>query len=315
MRKIGYDVINDVDDVCAFSTPSHSWRIFHTLKKVLLNLGFELSEKKLVPPSTKVSCLGIIFDTTNFTMSIPEDKLQKIRLLCAEWLHKTRVTKKELQSLLGLLLYVSKCIKAARVFLSRMLETLRKNHANKFITLDEDFKKDVRWFHEFVILFNGVSFFDKRPVKAMIELDASLTGLGAVWGEQVYVIPIEYYGDLTIVHLEMLNILVAVRLWGTLWKNHRVIIKCDNQAVVSVLNTGKSSDSILCAIARNILFQCAKFDINLRLIHVLGKNNELADTLSRWFQPNIKQELLYKKIPNPVWCNPPRTYLDINWCI
>ena len=37
------------------------------------------------------------------------------------------VTKSELQSLLGLLLYITKCVKPARFFLNRMLQLLRDN--------------------------------------------------------------------------------------------------------------------------------------------------------------------------------------------
>ena len=188
-------------------------------------------------------------------MSVPEEKLQKNRSLCTQWLEKSQATKRELQSLLGLLLYISKCIKAARVFLSRMLDTQRKHHNSSIITLDEEFKKDMRWFYKFVHIFNGVSFFDKRPVKATIELDASLNSLGAAWGELVYTVPLVMSEEnFSIVHWEMLNILVAIRVWGHQWESQKILFKCDNQAVVSVLNSGKSSDMTLSAIARNILF-------------------------------------------------------------
>ena len=101
----------------------------------------------------------------------------KIREMCKVWLDKDTASKKELQSLLGLLLYVSKCIRVARIFLSRMLDTLREHHEKNIIILDTEFKKDLLWFHTFAQQFNGVAFFDKRPVKALVELDASLTGM------------------------------------------------------------------------------------------------------------------------------------------
>ena len=54
---------------------------------------------------------------------------------------------------------------------------------------------------------------------AAIELDACLQGLGVVYMNQVYVIHIpQYCQHFSIVHLEMLNILVAVRVWGKNWK-------------------------------------------------------------------------------------------------
>ena len=97
MKKFyAYDVINYVDDVCAFSTPSQSEKLFQTLytkQYLLTDLGFKLSVKQLVSPSTRVSCLGIIFDIEKFTMSIPEEKIQKIRQLCEAWLNKDMASK------------------------------------------------------------------------------------------------------------------------------------------------------------------------------------------------------------------------------
>ena len=43
-----------------------------------------------------------------------------------------------------------------------------------------------------------------------------------------------------IVNLEMLNPLVAISLWGDQWSSQKVILNCDNQAVVSVLTNGKT---------------------------------------------------------------------------
>ena len=56
---------------------------------------------------------------------------------------------------------------------------------------------------------------------------------------------------------------------------------CDNEAVVSVLNAGKTRDPLLATISRNIFMVSAKHDISFRLIHVHGKHNVVADLLSR----------------------------------
>ena len=88
---------------------------------------------------------------------------------------------------------------------------------------------------------------DKRPIQATIELDACLTGIGACFQDAVYAYKFTSVPQtFSIVHLEMINILVALRLWGHCWKSKKIIIKCDNQAVVSVLNTGKAKDLDLC---------------------------------------------------------------------
>ena len=78
--------------------------------------------------------------------------------------------------------------------------------------------------------------YDHKKVDATLELDACLTGFGGCCGNLVYHLPIERgYNNWTIVHLEMVNILIAVRLSQRQWASSRVLIRCDNKAVVSVL--------------------------------------------------------------------------------
>ena len=69
------------------------------------------------------------------------------------------VRKKELQLLLGSLLYVAKCVKYARFFLNRMLTLLFENTGKKNIKITKEFKQDLNWFRKFVVVYNGVSFF------------------------------------------------------------------------------------------------------------------------------------------------------------
>ena len=53
------------------------------------------------------------------------------------------------------------------------------------------------------------------------------------------------YMNWTIVHLEMINILLVLHLFHNQWTSKKVLIHCDNQAVVTVLNTGKMRDPFL----------------------------------------------------------------------
>ena len=63
------------------------------------------------------------------------------------------------------------------------------------------------------------------------------------------------YLELQIVHLEMLNILAALKIWHHYWANKKVAIACDKLAVVQVLSSCRTRDLTLAAIARNIQFQ------------------------------------------------------------
>ena len=184
-----------IDDVIGFRTISTARRSFEALTKLLTNLGLDISIKKLVQPTTKVTCLGVEVDTKNFTVAIPSEKVAEILQKCHQWTGKTHSTKKDLQSLLGSLLYISKCVRSSRTFLNSVLDTLRRHFGTDKLTLDIDFHRDLNWLKKFLKKFNGTAFFYHRPVQATIELDACLQGLGAIYRNQVYAFPIPQYCD------------------------------------------------------------------------------------------------------------------------
>ena len=104
----------------------------------------------------------------------------------------------------------------------------------------------------------------------MVKLNWML--LGACFNNKLYAIPLHKgFNCFNMIHLEMLNVLVAIIVWSSQWKNKSTLIACDNQAVVSVINTGKTKDMILAAFGRNIAMEAALHDINLKMIHILGK--------------------------------------------
>ena len=164
--------VTDVTDPAVMnhdtSLPSKIFTAYDRLQELLGELGFTISQSKLISPSTEVTCLGILVNTINCTVSVPPEKLVQIQQLCRTWIHKYQCTKKELQSLLGSLLYISKCVKNSRFFLNRMLALLRANTTSKVITLDSDFKKDLNWFNQFLSTFNGISFFNHKTITAKV---------------------------------------------------------------------------------------------------------------------------------------------------
>ena len=242
MHCQNYDIINYIDDILEIDLLSRINASFDALHSLLPRLGFEISQKKLVTPTTCINCLVILVNTKEFTLAIPPEKLQEIMTMYKSWYHRNSCSKRQLQSLLGSLLYVSKCVHSSRFFLNRLLEFLRSMEDRDQVDLPVEAKRDINWFLKFLPSFNGITSFDQKSIDGSIELDASLQGLGAVWGNQVYAIDVTLgYLDFQIVHLEMLNILVALKAWGSQWLHKRISIACDNEAVVYVLNSGKYS--------------------------------------------------------------------------
>ncbi len=244
---------------------------------LLKKLRLPISISKLFEPAQCIPCLGIDIDINKGTLSIPTEKLDEIQNICNKWLNVSKATKNQLQSLVGSLIYVHKCVRPARLFINRILAVLRAAPDKGKVILGHGFKRDVSWFVSFLAVFNGSVYFYKRltPANNNIHLDACLSGIGAVWQGRVYSVPVALVvsrsQSLTIVHLEMLNILVALRIWAPFWQGMQICIHCDNEAVVSSLNSGRGRDPYLLAVSRNIWLAATSADIEIHFRHLLSR--------------------------------------------
>ena len=154
-----------------------------------------------------------------------------------------------------------------------------------------------------------LTFYHQPPVRKSIYLDASLEGLGGSYDNYIYALRItKGFQGYNIAHLEILNIVVALKVWGQAWANKSIEIRCDNLAVVDVLSSGKARDSIMATCARNIWLLVAIYNINVMVTHIRGRDNSVADLLSRWFQTDDNCKKLQKFVDCPIWMN---VHLDL----
>ena len=313
----GFYLLSYIDDLLGAETPSNAQASYDTLVNLLQELRIPVSKSKLCPPSTKIICLGIHIDSVEATLSIPDEKLQEILKNCVDFLKLKKFTKRQLQSMIGSLMYVHKVVKPARYFVNRLLENLRNMNEVQF--MNEDVVRDVTWFLKFVKRFNGKCKYIYPPLQCSdrIELDACLTGVGGRYNNQVYQYQFrnnEVPCTFSIVHLEMWNVLIGIRIWAKQWANRAIVIKCDNEAVVGVVNKGVTRDSALAAMACNIWFVTASHNIRFQVVHIPGVNNMCADLLSRWGSTVNRCQKLQAQIPEPVWLKvtSEHMYIDTN---
>ena len=106
-------------------------------------LGLVISEEKLFAPHKCIPCLGIDVNIETEIIFIPGAKLTEIVALCKAWSQKTRAYKRELQSLIGSLLYIHKCVRPARLFVNTILATLREAPESGTFSLSQEFHRDV----------------------------------------------------------------------------------------------------------------------------------------------------------------------------
>ena len=156
MRQQGFTIYNYIDDLVGTGPLSTVDKAYKDLLELLDNLRFPISGSKLEPPNTKCTCLGVIVDTETATLSVPEGKLSEVIDKCRNAMNKVSISKQQLQSIIGSLMFVAKCVKPTRYFVNRLLNTLREAK-DKTIKVNEDMKRDLKWFITFLPRFNGNS--------------------------------------------------------------------------------------------------------------------------------------------------------------
>ncbi|KAL5486695.1 hypothetical protein EMCRGX_G019209 [Ephydatia muelleri] len=110
------------------------------------HLGIPVASEKLEGPTTALTFLGIVLDTSAKQLRLPPDKLEELTGLIRCWLGRHKATKRELLSLIGKLSFAAKVVPAGRLFLCRLIDlstTARKLHHH--VTLNAEARADIKW--------------------------------------------------------------------------------------------------------------------------------------------------------------------------
>ena len=215
-EKDGYHATNYLDDLIGVNKPELGSEAYDSLGKLLNDLGLHENVQKACPPATVQIVLGVLVNTVDGTVSVPPDRMEEIILKVSEWQGKSRCKKVELQSLIGKLQYVAKCVLQSRVFLNRLLETLRSMKERKSIKLSDSFMKDLRWWDKFMEKYNGVSFIPSdiwMEPDVTFATDSCLIGCGGVCQKEFFhsCFPESIKQQQLPIHcLEMLTVLIGI---------------------------------------------------------------------------------------------------------
>ena len=286
MAKRGFHTLAYLDDFAGceqtLQQAQQAYDCFHDLCN---SLGLALAAKKCQPPATEQEWLGFVVNTEEMVVTIPLDKLQEVIYECRRWTKLKYAKKQMIQSLVGRLMHIAKCIPAGRKFITRILTTLRKAPDVGWVHLDEDFKADVAWFAAYAAQGNGVTLIAPVRHEFHIDCDSSLDGGGGHSEHEYYIWSYTDEHKLRfplIIHREAINLLVAYR---TLRPQHAsgitIVLNTDNMASSYALATGRTKDKTLAAAARELWLEAAKADSHIDIRHKYGRDMPLADALSR----------------------------------
>ena len=290
VEKQGFDLVSYLDDMVSAETWALADKCLSTIQKVVRDSGAEEAEAKTVHPTCVMLFLGILFNTISLTLEISQDRLVEIQGLLEKWLKKSHVTRKEVEVMVGKLAFVASVVRPGRLFVSRLLEFMRgMPQVGKFVVTDE-FRKDLLWWQKFLPHYNGVSMMAleswSRPDE-IFATDACLIGCGGWYCEKQEYFHAEFPAfianmELSINALELLTIVVAAKVWGRYWRGRRIVVHCDNEVSVTVMNTGRAHNTFLQSCLRELEFAAAKGEFEIRGNHIPGIENRIPDALSRW---------------------------------
>ena len=251
------------------------------------SVGIQVKQEKTVLPSTVIELHGLLVDTVNMEIKLPQDKLSKALNLVSTMYKKKSVTLKELQSLIGLLNFCNKVVSPGRTFLRRLIDltkgvTLPSHH----IRLNNEARADLACWKQFLHNFNGVKLIKKLPwiTSRSVKLfsDASFKACAAVYGNQWFQIKFpESWQNIHIAAKELLPVMLAFKFWAQQLKGVNVIFLVDNLAIVQVLNSKTAKDVLIMKMLRQMVVVSMVNNIEFSSKHIFGKVNIIPDLISR----------------------------------
>ena len=211
-----------LDDLYGAEYQSLASQAFSQLGQLFQQLGLHSSPEKDTPPSTSMICLGILVDTEAFTLKVLASRLEELRTKLRVWQKSSFFTKKQLQSLLGKLSFVTACVKPGRLFMARLLNSLRecKHAASSRYPISATMLLDIQWWLEFLPRYRRISLI--KPFlwdfeSLYFSTDACLQGGGTTCQTECISVVFPDCISMSSLHinaLELFTIVVALKHWA-----------------------------------------------------------------------------------------------------
>ena len=267
---------------------------FSTLLRVFMSLRAPVVAAKTLGPPQVLEFMGLVLDTTRMEARLPDDKLIRTRELLASFQGRRSVRLVELQSLIGTLKFACKVVTPGRTLLQRIIN-LTRGVRSRFhhIRLNKEFFKDPTMWQAFFTGWNGRSFLLDSTVTPSPDMElftdaASTVGFGGYFNGKWFQgrwpthMEINKERGISIEWQELFPIVVACAIWYPHFAGKRLQFWCDNESVVSIINSGHSKAPRIMDLLRFLVLISMKHNFFVRACHVPGVSNDIADALSRF---------------------------------
>ena len=271
LRKRNVTVLNYLDDFCGIApNMEEAQQGYEMLISTLAELGLPEATHKRSPPSRQAQWLGFKLDMDTGLITIPTDKIERTIEALTSIKHKSHIPIKHLRSILGKLLHISQCSYPARLFLNRMLATLRATSGN-MAYLDAGFHLDLQWFLEYLPGTNG-----KYLIEPVLEPDSAIYCLvegtsvqacrnGHFYNKQLP--PASQAANPKQAHRQALNCLVSIKAWLRDIAHTTVKLHCTDKSVVTAISSAKGRDQGVLSPVRELWRVAGVHKINVHVTH------------------------------------------------
>ncbi|KAK3280564.1 hypothetical protein CYMTET_11609 [Cymbomonas tetramitiformis] len=283
-------------------------RGFEMLLELVEYLGFEVAPEKVESPRQDLVFLGIRLQSNYsglgiVTMSVEESRVQKVALACREMAVLETVRVKEVQRLVGQLMFCARVVYRAKMFLRSGYDFIgRAGKMRRFYdTVPRDLSRDLMWLAKILEEYNGQAVvLNRRPVvRDFFAVDAAGEeavdgGMGGFFGGRWFAVkweevrqwkvqPFSPFRDVASSHINYLELFVifwALRKWGHLLRGCKVVIWSDNEAA-RLMTRNLWGKATFIPLLKEILLLTIRHDVRLVMRRISTKANDLADALSR----------------------------------
>ena len=288
-HKLGTANIVKVLDDFLFVAESEQECAYALRKFIFLceELGIPLAMNKTTGPTQILTFLGIELDTLLMTARLPADKLQKYRNTIISLMAQSKVTLRELKSIIGMLQFATTVVTPGRPFLRRLYDlTIHANKPHYYIRLNKQTKDDLLMWISFLHTYNGKTLIYSPTIADSSTVhfysDASKSAFGATYGS--YWIqgkwPTDWQReDITV--LELYPIFLAINIFKLKLTNAHIVFHCDNTAVVTIINKQTSKHKGVMHIIRPMVLTLLTHNVTFQAQHIPGVENRLCDSISR----------------------------------
>lgn len=268
--------------------------------KLFQSLGFVVHEEKSVlTPTQKIKYLGFWLDSKQMTVSLSDEKKQKIKKACSELKRKRRFTIRELAQVIGILVSSFPGVLWGPLFyrnLDRLKSSAVELNGGNFEALTQitaKTEKELDWWVQNV----ENSFYPLETTDPVVEIKTDAATSGG-WG--VMFCGSQKTGgrwsvterELHINVLELKAIELALKSFAKQVINKHVKVLSDNTTTVQYLRHMGGSGSASCdEVAHRIWIWCKENGVWLTVAHIPGKLNSEADQKSRKFNDRTEWKL------------------------